>query len=250
MGTGALAREGAGAPSLSASFTEAVVLLPESMLSHQALTGSCLSLLVPLRAGWGWGWRRVDGGVRSPSPQLALPKLWLLGGSCVIWGESPGVGSGAAGRGFCQAPRSCSCWGGNVPCTEAGECPRFIPRRSPGVSPVGCNEQGALWNREEAFCCLLKIILLWKSKEGKLLDERGSGETAYVAGSGVGHAARAAPGGAERVPGGARAGALVTGAELTARAFINILGAGKAGWVLMAVLLDSFCKDLYHSVSV
>lgn len=55
---------------------------------------------------------------------------------------------------------------------------------------------------------------------------------------------------AERVPGDARAGALVTRAELAAHTFINILDAGKTGWVLIVVLLESFCKDLYHSVSV
>jgi len=54
---------------------------------------------------------------------------------------------------------------------------------------------------------------------------------------------------AARVPGDARAAALVTGAELAACTFINILNAGKTGWVLIVVLLESFCKDLYHSVS-
>lgn len=85
---------------------------------------------------------------------------------------------------------------------------------------------------------------------------RGSEETAYVLGSGAEHLARAAPPGApvsvaaERVPGDARAGVLVTGAELAACTFINILDAGKTGWVLIAVLLESFCEHLYHSVSV
>lgn len=64
-----------------------------------------------------------------------------------------------------------------------------------------------------------------------------------------GHPARAAPWGA-RVPGDARAGVLAVRAELAAPAFINILDAGETGWVLIAVLLESFCEDLYHSVSV
>lgn len=37
---------------------------------------------------------------------------------------------------------------------------------------------------------------------------------------------------------------------LAAHTLINILDAGKTGWVLMVVLLESFCRDLYHSVSV
>lgn len=82
---------------------------------------------------------------------------------------------------------------------------------------------------------------------------RGSEETVHVPGSGAGHTARANPelqSRCQAVPGDARAGALITGAELAARTFINILNAGKTGWVLIAVLLESFCKDLYHSVSV
>lgn len=39
-------------------------------------------------------------------------------------------------------------------------------------------------------------------------------------------------------------------AGLAAHTLINILDAGKTGWVLMVVLLESFCRDLYHSVSV
>lgn len=39
-------------------------------------------------------------------------------------------------------------------------------------------------------------------------------------------------------------------AGLATHTLINILDAGKTGWVLMVVLLESFCRDLYHSVSV
>lgn len=85
-------REVAGAPSLSTSFSDTIVL-PESTALRRALARPWLSLPVPLGIGTGWGWHRVGRGAWSPRPNLPFPNC-----GCPL-------GMGSASPWPCRAPR-------------------------------------------------------------------------------------------------------------------------------------------------
>lgn len=114
--------------------------------------------------------------------------------------------------------------------------------RSPRVSSACCNMQDVLWIHKVSAACL-KSSHLRGVRKGKFLVEAQQSHCRRGAAGPLPGSPRS------RVPSDAQ-GCGQHRAELSAPHFINILDAGKTGWVLIVVLLGSFCKDLYHSVSV
>lgn len=143
-------------------------------------------------------------------------------------------GANPRGRVGAASPGGTSVQGQEPPCC--------VPWRSPRASPVCCNTQDVLRIHKVSAACL-KPSHSGGVRKGKGLVEA---QQSCCRRGGSGTPTRQPP-----APGAWQCRGLRSARSRAAcPPFINILDAANTGWVLITVLLESFCKDLYHSVSV